>query len=85
VLAWAQLTFSLPAVDQLPQWLEIPVPGGAPDCPHCHTPSLRMHEGYGVVACLYRRCPSHDAAGGWAQLGNAGGLHWQWADGLVQP
>lgn len=85
---WAAMTFALPAVDKLPQWLEIPVPGGAPDCPWCTTGSLRWHEGYGVVACLYGRCPS--LAGGqrqWARVGyeTSGAMRWTWGDGTVQP
>jgi hypothetical protein len=83
----ASMTFALAAVDSLPQWLECPVPGGAPDCPGCGTPSLRWHEGYGIVTCLYRRCPSL-AAGRrpWAQVSyEAGRMSWMWADGMVQP
>jgi hypothetical protein len=85
---WVQLTLVLPAVDRLPQWQEVPVPGGGPDCPWCGTPNLRYHEAYGIVACLYRRCPS--LAGGkrpWAQVrvDERGAMSWRWEDGTVQP
>ena len=87
---WNQLGLALPAVDQLPAWLVIDLPGGGepPDCCYCGTPNLRHHHALGVVACLFPPCPGGDGDGGraWAQVRVAGGvMSWRWLDGTVQP
>jgi len=87
---WNQLGLALQAVDQLPAWLVIDLPGGGepPDCCYCHTPNLRHHRALGVIACLFPPCPATDGNGGraWAQVQVAGGvMSWRWLDGTVQP
>ena len=83
---WSQLTFALPSVHQLPQWEEIPAQGGAPDCPYCGTPNLRVHKALSIVACLYTRCPSMTGdVRSWAQVTGTSPWAWVWEDGKVQP
>lgn len=81
---WSRLTFALNAFDHLPYWLDIPLPR-VPDCVWCTTPSLRWSEGYGVVICMFSRCPSR-LGRGWAQvITNGHGMRWAWEDGTTQP
>jgi hypothetical protein len=86
---WSRLAMALPAVDKLPQWAVIAMPGGGPppDCPYCGRGALRVHEALGVIACLYPACPA--ARGGGRPFARVyrheGRLYWEWLDGLIQP
>lgn len=88
---WAQIGLSLAAVavTRLPQWLVIYLPGGgvAPDCPYCATASLRRHNAWGIVACLFIPCPcARHGRRPFAEIDTRGGRFcWRWPDGLVQP
>jgi hypothetical protein len=86
---WSALALALPAVDKMPQWTVIEMPGGGPppDCPYCARPALRRHEALGIIACLYPACPAiRDGCRPFARIDrHEGRLYWRWLDGLVQP
>jgi hypothetical protein len=84
---WVNLALALPAFNNLPYWMVIRLPGAQPpDCPYCGTPSLRISEAYGIVACLHPACPLLARGRLWAYVRVEGGqLRWRWPDGTVQP
>jgi hypothetical protein len=87
---WAALSFALPAVDRLPQWLDGFMGDGKqdPDCPYCEHGTLKVNDALGIVACIKPSCPGTTPAGTrpYAQpaIGRDGTVTLHWLDGTVQ-